>query len=80
MQTEITIAGFGGQGIMFAGQILTYAAMDAGKAVTWIPFPEEDFTSLDRSNLSNDQDLDPFRLVQVPEQGGLGQEGRVDQC
>jgi len=37
MQTEITIAGFGGQGIMFAGQILSYAAMDAGKEVTWIP-------------------------------------------
>ncbi len=37
MQTEIILAGFGGQGIMFAGQILSYAAMDAGKEVTWIP-------------------------------------------
>ena len=37
MQKEIILSGFGGQGIMFAGQILTYAAMDAGKAVTWIP-------------------------------------------
>ena len=37
MQTEIILSGFGGQGIMFAGQILTYAAMDAGKEVTWIP-------------------------------------------
>jgi len=37
MQTEIILAGFGGQGIMFAGQILSYAAMDAGKQVTWIP-------------------------------------------
>ncbi len=37
MQTEIILSGFGGQGIMFAGQILTYAAMDAGKQVTWIP-------------------------------------------
>ena len=37
MQTEIILSGFGGQGIMFAGQILSYAAMDAGKEVTWIP-------------------------------------------
>jgi 2-oxoglutarate ferredoxin oxidoreductase subunit gamma len=37
MQTEIVIAGFGGQGVLFAGQLLSYAAMDAGKAVTWIP-------------------------------------------
>jgi 2-oxoglutarate ferredoxin oxidoreductase subunit gamma len=28
MQTEIVIAGFGGQGVLFAGQILAYAAMD----------------------------------------------------
>jgi len=37
MQTEIILAGFGGQGILFAGQLLAYAAMDAGKDVTWIP-------------------------------------------
>jgi len=37
MQTEIIFAGFGGQGILFAGQLLAYAAMDAGKEVTWIP-------------------------------------------
>ena len=37
MQTEILIAGFGGQGVLFAGQLLAYAAMDAGKEVTWIP-------------------------------------------
>jgi len=37
MQTEIMIAGFGGQGILFAGQVLAYTAMDEGKVVTWIP-------------------------------------------
>jgi 2-oxoglutarate ferredoxin oxidoreductase subunit gamma len=37
MQTEIIIAGFGGQGILFAGQLMAYAAMDAGWDVTWIP-------------------------------------------
>jgi len=37
MQTEILIAGFGGQGVLFAGQVLAYAAMDAGYEVTWFP-------------------------------------------
>jgi len=37
MQTEIIIAGFGGQGVLFAGQVLAYAAMDQGMHVTWIP-------------------------------------------
>lgn len=37
MQKEIIIAGFGGQGVLFGGQVLAYAAMDAGKEVTWIP-------------------------------------------
>jgi 2-oxoglutarate ferredoxin oxidoreductase subunit gamma len=37
MQHEIIISGFGGQGVLFAGQLLSYAAMDDGKEVTWIP-------------------------------------------
>jgi len=37
MQKEIIIAGFGGQGILFSGQVVAHAAMDAGKEVTWIP-------------------------------------------
>ena len=37
MQTEIIIAGFGGQGVLFAGQLLAYAGLGAGKEVTWIP-------------------------------------------
>ncbi len=37
MQKEIVIAGFGGQGIMFAGRMLAYAAMDAGMEVTFFP-------------------------------------------
>ena len=37
MQTEIVIAGFGGQGVLFAGQVLAYAAMDNDMEVTWIP-------------------------------------------
>ncbi len=37
MQQEIVFSGFGGQGALFAGQLLAYAAMDEGKHVTWIP-------------------------------------------
>jgi 2-oxoglutarate ferredoxin oxidoreductase subunit gamma len=37
MTTSIVIAGFGGQGVLFAGQLLAYAGMDCGRHVTWIP-------------------------------------------
>ena len=37
METSILISGFGGQGALFAGQLLAYAGMDSGKHVTWIP-------------------------------------------
>ncbi len=37
MQEEFLFSGFGGQGVMFVGQLLAYAAMDAGLEVTWIP-------------------------------------------
>ena len=33
----VIFSGFGGQGALFAGQLLAYAAMDSGKEVTWIP-------------------------------------------
>lgn len=37
MQTEIVLSGFGGQGTLFAGQLMAYAAMAQGLNVTWIP-------------------------------------------
>jgi 2-oxoglutarate ferredoxin oxidoreductase subunit gamma len=37
MQSEVIFAGFGGQGVLFSGQILAFAGMDAGKEVTWMP-------------------------------------------
>jgi 2-oxoglutarate ferredoxin oxidoreductase subunit gamma len=37
MQEEIIISGFGGQGTLFAGQLLAHAVMDQGFHVTWIP-------------------------------------------
>jgi 2-oxoglutarate ferredoxin oxidoreductase subunit gamma len=37
METSIIVSGFGGQGVLFAGQLLAYAGMDNGHHVTWIP-------------------------------------------
>jgi 2-oxoglutarate ferredoxin oxidoreductase subunit gamma len=36
-QKEVVFAGFGGQGVMTAGQLLAYTAMEEGKQVVWIP-------------------------------------------
>jgi len=35
--TQVIISGFGGQGTLFAGQVLAYAGMDSDQHVTWIP-------------------------------------------
>src|SRR4026209_231260 len=37
MQEEIIISGFGGQGVLFAGQLLAYSGVADGLHVTWIP-------------------------------------------
>ncbi len=37
MEHGFIIAGFGGQGILFAGEVLANAFMDDGKYVTWYP-------------------------------------------
>jgi 2-oxoglutarate ferredoxin oxidoreductase subunit gamma len=34
---EVTIAGFGGQGIMLAGKLLAQAGLDEGREVVWLP-------------------------------------------
>jgi len=36
-QKEVVFAGFGGQGVMVAGQLLAYTCMEEGKQVAWIP-------------------------------------------
>lgn len=36
-RSELIIAGTGGQGILLAGTLLAYTAMEEGKYVTWIP-------------------------------------------
>ena len=37
MHEEVIVSGFGGQGALFAGQLLAYTGMDEGWHVTWIP-------------------------------------------
>jgi 2-oxoglutarate ferredoxin oxidoreductase subunit gamma len=37
MQKEVVISGFGGQGALFAGQLLAYTALEQDFHVTWFP-------------------------------------------
>ena len=34
---EIVIAGFGGQGLLFAGKVLAYAALLEQRELSWLP-------------------------------------------
>ena len=37
MFEQIIISGFGGQGALFAGQLLTYAGLEEDREVAWLP-------------------------------------------
>ena len=37
MDSNVLIAGFGGQGVLFVGQLLANACMNEGLNVTWVP-------------------------------------------
>lgn len=37
MTTEIILAGFGGQGILFAGKVLAYCALLDNREISWLP-------------------------------------------
>lgn len=37
MNLEVLFSGFGGQGILFISKILSYAALESGLNVTWLP-------------------------------------------
>ena len=37
MTTQILIAGFGGQGILFSGKLLAYKALSENKELSWLP-------------------------------------------
>lgn len=34
---QVTLAGFGGQGILFAGKVMAYAGLLDGKEIAWLP-------------------------------------------
>ena len=34
---NILFAGFGGQGVLFAGKVVAYAALIANKQLSWLP-------------------------------------------
>lgn len=38
MNCEISISGFGGQGVLFIGRLLMEASFEEGKEVTWLPY------------------------------------------
>ena len=67
MQTEIIIAGFGGQGVLFGGQLMAYAGMDEGKYVTWIPAygPEMRGGTANCTTIISDEEIGS-PLVQYP--------------
>ena len=35
--TQILIAGFGGQGVLFAGKVLAYKGLEENKQISWLP-------------------------------------------
>ncbi|MBQ9429757.1 MAG: 2-oxoacid:acceptor oxidoreductase family protein [Clostridia bacterium] len=37
MTTQVLLAGFGGQGVLFAGKFLAYKGLYEGKQVSWLP-------------------------------------------
>ncbi|MBR7073221.1 MAG: 2-oxoacid:acceptor oxidoreductase family protein, partial [Eubacterium sp.] len=37
MTNRILMAGFGGQGILFAGKVLAYIGLVEGKQLSWLP-------------------------------------------
>ena len=36
-KTDILLAGFGGQGVLFAGKVIAYAGLMEGKEISWLP-------------------------------------------
>ena len=59
MLHEIVIAGFGGQGVMSMGQLITYAAMHEGKHVSWLPSygPEQRGGTANCAVMVSDQEI-----------------------
>ena len=37
METNLLVAGFGGQGVLFAGKVVAYAGLIEGRELSWLP-------------------------------------------
>lgn len=59
MTTKILIAGFGGQGVLFAGKQIAKMGMDAGMKVSWLPSygPEMRGGTANCSVIVSDEDI-----------------------
>lgn len=59
MMDKILLAGFGGQGVLFIGKVLTYAGMLGGREVCWIPSygPEMRGGTANCSVILSDEDI-----------------------
>ena len=59
MLHEIIIAGFGGQGVMSMGQLLSYSGMIEGKYVSWLPSygPEQRGGTANASVVISDEEV-----------------------
>jgi 2-oxoglutarate ferredoxin oxidoreductase subunit gamma len=68
MHKEIMIAGYGGQGVLFAGQILAYTAMDIKMQVTWIPSygPEMRGGTANCTVVISDQEIGSPQVAEPP--------------
>ena len=74
--TQILIAGFGGQGILFAGKFLAYKGLLDGKQVSWLPSygPEVRGGTANCSVIISDKD---FCLLFIPDNGKAKLTGNV---
>lgn len=65
MHQEMTFAGFGGQGILYAARLLAYAAMVEDLRVAWIPVygPEMRGGAAAASVIVSDKDIDSLVVV-----------------
>jgi 2-oxoglutarate ferredoxin oxidoreductase subunit gamma len=70
MYHEMTFAGFGGQGVLYAARLLAYAAMIQDLHVAWVPVygPEMRGGAASASVLISDKDIDSL-VVTHPDTG-----------
>ena len=60
---QILFAGFGGQGILFAGKFLAYKGLLAGKQVSWLPSYGPEMRGVVRTICENSSENNPRRAL-----------------